>query len=152
MSAHSGNRRQSREAALGFLYQCDLKVNSRTETPPSFIQHFQLGEAFRPFFQTIVSGVQDHQGSIDLEIEAAAENWKLYRIGKIDLAILRIASFELFHCRETSHQIIIDEAVELAKDYGSQDSASFVNGVLDRIAHKSRPEMFDLAARHLSAS
>lgn len=146
MSPQSGNRRQSREAALGFLYQCDLKVDSRTESPASFIQHFQLGESFRLFFLHLVNGVRDHQDSIDLEIETAAENWKLYRISKIDLAIMRIASFELIYCPETSHQIIIDEAVELAKDYGSQDSASFVNGVLDRIARKCRSETFKTTA------
>lgn len=80
----------------------------------------------------------DHVEAIDLEIETAAENWKLSRMSKIDLSILRLAVFELFHCPETSHQIIIDEAVELAKEYGNTDSSAFVNGILDRVAKKAR--------------
>lgn len=133
-----GNRRQSREVALSYLYQNELKVNSRTEIPAAFIRHFSVPEAFQAFFLKLVEGVAAHHEEIDREIEAAAEHWKLYRMSKIDLSILRMACFELMFTPETTHNIILDEAVELAKDYGSQDSASFVNGLLDRIAKKVR--------------
>jgi N utilization substance protein B len=138
MTAPSGNRRQSREAALGYLYQSALGVDTRTQPVQSFINHFQLSEAFRPYFERIVEGVVRLQDVLDLEIETAAENWKISRMSKVDLSILRMATFELVECVETSHQIIIDEAVELAKTYGNSDSSSFVNGILDRIAQKLR--------------
>lgn len=142
-----GNRRQSREAALSFLYQRDLSVQSRTDDPEQFIEHFQLPEAFQSFFLQLVRGVLEHQKAIDLEIEAAAENWKLSRMAKIDLSILRLGCYELIYQPQTSLQIIIDEAIELAKEYGSTDSSSFVNGILDRIARKVRAKSLELIER-----
>lgn len=138
MGSLAGNRRQAREAAMGFLYQRELYPESLTALPVTFIRHFQVSEPFQAYFLKLTEGVVAHAAAIDQEIVAAAEHWKLYRMGKIDLSILRLSTFELMQCPETSHQIIIDEAVELAKNYGSQDSASFVNGLLDRIAHKLR--------------
>ena len=134
-----GTRRQAREAALGYLYQTDSKVDSVTDTPIRYAQHFQVVEVFRPFFFSLVEGVLAHQVELDTEIEAVAENWKLYRMGRVDRSILRLASWEIRFCPETDLEVIINEAVELAKIYGSQDSASFVNGLLDKIAHKQRP-------------
>lgn len=139
MGSLAGNRRQAREAALAFLYQRELYPQSLTRSLESFARHFSLADIFRPYFETLCRGVEAHSKEIDLQIEAVAEHWKLYRMAKVDLSILRLSTFELVHCPETSHQIIIDEAIELAKDYGSQDSASFVNGLLDRIAKKARP-------------
>ncbi len=123
---------------MSYLYQKELKVDSRTETPEKFIRHFNPPEEFVAFFREIVLGVEQYQQEIDKLIEEHAENWKLYRIAKTDLAVLRIGVWELLYCPETDYQVVIDEAVELAKSYGSQDSASFVNGILDPIATKIR--------------
>lgn len=133
-----GIRHQSREAALGFLYQKDSGVDCVTNTPHKYIAHFQVPEAFQEFFLRLVEGVAEHQTQLDQEIEAAAEHWKLYRMQRVDRTILRISTWELSYCPETDHQVIINEAVELAKEFGSQDSASFVNGILDRLARKIR--------------
>jgi len=133
-----GNRRQAREAAMSYLYQKALKVDPLTHSPESFVQHFKVPEPFIPFFKEIVRGVETYEKDLDDQIEACAENWKLYRIDKLDLSILRLATFELLHCPKTDHQVIIDEAVELAKTYGSEASPSFINGILDPIAKKCR--------------
>ncbi len=133
-----GNRRHAREAALGFLYQKDHQVGSVTEDPEKYIEHFKVQEAFQSFFREIITGVMAHQSTLDREIEEVAEHWKLYRMGRVDRSILRLASWELTYCLETPAKVILDEAVELAKTYGSQDSASFVNGILDRISKKAR--------------
>lgn len=133
-----GTRHQSREAALGFLYQKDSHVESVTDTPHKYIKHFDVAEAHQEFFLRLVEGVVEHQAELDKEIETSAEHWKLYRMQRIDRSILRMASWEIFYCPETDHQVIINEAVELAKTFGSQDSAAFVNGILDRIARKIR--------------
>ena len=133
-----GNRRHARESALSYLYQLDLQVPTLTDTPEKFAQHFKVMEPFQNYFFQIVRGVGDKKSQIDTEITEAAEHWKLYRIGKIDKAILRIAIYELMDCPETSHKIIIDEAVEIAKIFGTQESSAFVNGILDKIAKKYR--------------
>jgi len=138
MGSLAGNRRQAREAALAYLYQRELYPESLTRSIESFERHFSVAEAFKPYFEKLCKGAVEHSSEIDQEIVAVAEHWKLSRMAKVDLSILRLASFELIYCLETSHQIIIDEAIELAKDYGAQDSASFVNGLLDRIAKKVR--------------
>lgn len=134
-----GNRRQSREAALGYLYQWDSRVGSVVDTPEKFAFHFGVDENFRSFFYTIVHGVLDQHEKIDSAIEAVAEHWKLYRMARVDRSILRMGCFELLNEPETSHRIIIDEAVELAKIYGSTDSGAFVNGILDKLARTLRP-------------
>lgn len=133
-----GNRRQAREAALGFLYQKECGVSVATDAPQQFITHFQISEPFQPYFLTLVEGVLAHTQELDQEIETASLHWKLYRMSRIDRSILRLATWELLYEKETSHEVIINEAVELAKIYGSQDSSKFVNGVLDSIAKKFR--------------
>src|SRR4051812_47553484 len=116
-----GNRHQAREAAIQYLYQHELEVETLTDRPENFTQHFKVAEPFRGFFFQLTKGVLEHRKELDTEIEEAAENWKLYRIAKLDLQILRVAVWELIHCPETDYQVIIDEAVELAKAYGAQD-------------------------------
>lgn len=133
-----GLRHLAREAALGYLYQKDSGVECVTETPIKYAKHFEVPEAYRKFFVKLVEGVAEHQGELDQEIVTAAEHWKLYRMQRVDRSILRLAAWEIFYCLETDHQVIINEAVELAKTFGSQDSAAFVNGILDRIARKVR--------------
>jgi N utilization substance protein B len=134
----AGNRRQAREAALGYLYQWDAQVSSQTESPAQFIKHFKVAEPFQDYFLSLVEGSIEHKGKIDEEVEKVSDNWKLYRMARVDRSILRLSTWELLFCEGTSHQIIIDEAIELAKTYGSEKSASFINGILDKIAQKHR--------------
>ena len=133
-----GNRRQARESALSYLYQWDTKVVTSTDQIHRFAGYFDIQPSFKDYFEKLASGVTENAKTLDTEIEAAAENWSLYRMSKIDRNILRMGCFELKFCPETSAPIILDEAIELAKTYGSQDSASFVNGILDRLAKKIR--------------
>jgi N utilization substance protein B len=133
-----GQRRQSREAAMKYLYQVDCHVESLTENTAKFIQHFRVEDSAQDFFLQLAEGVLSNQEEIDPLLEEAAEHWKLYRMGKVDRALLRMACYELLKCPETDYQVVIDEAVELAKMYGSTDSASFVNGILDRLSKKIR--------------
>lgn len=133
-----GNRRQARESALSFLYQWDSKVETSTDQIHRFAGYFDVQPSFRDYFEKLASGVTENAKDLDADIEIAAENWSLYRMSKIDRNILRMGCYELRFCPETSAPIILDEAIELAKTYGSQDSAAFVNGVLDRLAKKIR--------------
>lgn len=133
-----GNRRQAREAALGYLYQQDAHVTPLTDNPLKYMTHFKVAEPFQEYFLKIVEGVAAHQTQIDEDIQSAAEHWKLYRMLRIDRSILRLACWELIFTPETPLKVVIDEGVELAKIYGSQDSSSFVNGILDKVSQKYR--------------
>jgi len=88
----------------------------------------------RPYADGVVRGVVDHRAVIDEHIRAASEHWRLERMARVDRNVLRIGVFELLERPEVPRAVIIDEAVELAKRYGTEDSGKFVNGVLDRIA------------------
>lgn len=88
----------------------------------------------RPYADDVVRGVADHRAVIDERIRSASEHWRLERMARVDRNVLRIGVFELLERPEVPRAVIIDEAVELAKRYGTEDSGKFVNGVLDRIA------------------
>ncbi|MGI5826129.1 MAG: transcription antitermination factor NusB [Patescibacteria group bacterium] len=97
-----------------------------------FSYSFQQDQAFDPVSQSVIENL----AFIDSEITAAAPEWPIERINKIDLAILRLAIFELLIQKTEPPKVIIDEAVELGKEFGSENSASFVNGVLGNILKK----------------
>ncbi|HEU4332871.1 MAG TPA: transcription antitermination factor NusB [Candidatus Eisenbacteria bacterium] len=101
-------------------------------TPP-------VAEAARTFAATLVSELQTHREAVDALVTRTAVNWPLRRMAATDRSVLRLAVVELLHHAETPTRVALDEAIELAKKYGSETSGSFVNGVLDRIAHEARP-------------
>ena len=86
------------------------------------------------FARELVSGVEEHRGRIDELIAVAAEHWKMPRLSRVDLNVLRLATFELLARPEIPAAVTLNEAIEIARRYGSEDSPSFVNGVLDHIA------------------
>lgn len=131
-------RSRSREAALQALYQFDLNPGSdlglgrqsaEEQAAAGLTEQAELTEQ-------LVGGVLDKLQSLDLQIEAAAEHWSLRRMAAIDRNILRLGAYELLHT-DTPPRVAIDEAIELAKRYGSGQSAAFVNGILDRLMHRA---------------
>lgn len=100
-----------------------------------FRDHFS-DEEQDDFLESLVFGVLKHREEIDRLIERYSENWRLDRMNVIDRAILRMASFELLHCEEIPPKVTINEAVDLGKRFGSEDSGSFINGILDRIQNE----------------
>ena len=87
--------------------------------------------------ERLVLGVLEHCQEIDRLIEKYSENWRLVRMNIIDRAILRMAIFELLYCEEIPPKATLNEAIELGKRYGSKDSGSFINGILDRIHNEA---------------
>jgi len=144
MKYKSGKRRKGRECALKILYQVESsfglsstqKLNKAAlETQMiDFFDHFAVPDKISAFASHLASGVIGNIGQIDQRISENADNWRLERMDKIDRIILRIAVFELFFAKELTKSIVINEAIEVAKKFGSERSASFVNGILDRIA------------------
>jgi len=128
-----GARREGREAAVQFLYQRDLNAGASTETVEAFWALRPANSKVRAFGMDIAEGVLAHQGDIDERIRQAASNYDLHRIAAVDRNILRIAIFEMLFCPDVPPVVSINEAIEIAKRFGSDESGRFVNGVLDRI-------------------
>ncbi len=123
---------------MSYLFQLDADISPTTDEPHQFALHFSVPPDSLDYFRTLVTGTKERLKEIDTQIEDSAENWKLYRMEAVDRSILRMATFELLECKDTDFQVIIDEAVELSKQYGSENSPSFVNGILDKLAKKIR--------------
>lgn len=127
-----GTRREAREHALSLCYELDLRDRSADEllddlpAPPD------------PYAENLVRGVDQRGEELDAWIDAAAEHWSLDRMAVVDRVLLRIGAFELALCPEVPTAVVIDEAVELAKRYSTEESGRFVNGVLARLAGELR--------------
>ena len=89
----------------------------------------------RPYADEIVRGVDEQQKMIDEKITSASQNWRLERMSRVDRNLLRLGTWELMFQKDVPRAVILDEAVELAKSFGTEESSSFVNGVLDRVAN-----------------
>jgi N utilization substance protein B len=134
-----GARRSGREAALQMLFQLEASGTSAARTIELFWRtvvdaDFEPDPEGRSYADTIVSGVADKLAEVDKRITAASQNWRVERMSRVDRNLLRMGTWELLVQRDVPRAVVIDEAVELAKSYGTEDSSSFVNGVLDRIA------------------
>jgi N utilization substance protein B len=130
-------RRKSREFALQVLYQLDITQQDVNKTLAQFQDHFSGSDERDDFMEHLVNGVVGHCQEIDRLIEKYSENWRLDRMNMIDRTILRIATFELLYCEEIPPKVTLNEAIELGKRFGSEDSGSFINGILDRIQREA---------------
>ena len=101
-----------------------------------FQEHFSPNQEADEFLKRLVLGVLEHCQEFDRLIEQYSENWRLDRINMVDRNILRMALFELLYCEEIPPKVTINEAIDLGKRYGSEDSGSFINGILDRIQNE----------------
>jgi N utilization substance protein B len=135
-----GKRRKSRELALQLLYQLD--VQSETSPEPSLAEFWSrhpVEPDVREFAEALVRGAKLHQGKIDELIEQYAENWELDRMAVVDRNILREGIFELLWAADVPPKVAINEALEVAKKFSTQESSRFINGILDRIHKELRP-------------
>lgn len=125
-------RSKAREVALQALFQ--LECPRRSPFPyEEFVKRRLLEDTQLAFCRQLVMGSRAYHREIDDRISMAAENWRITRMAGIDRNILRMAAYELLFQPATAGRIVLDEALELAKKFGSQDSVKFVNGVLDRL-------------------
>jgi transcription antitermination protein NusB len=131
-----GMRRRGRELALQMLYQHELSGNPMASILASFEELLLAPDATREFASRLALGAVDNQGEIDGRLAEQADNWKLDRMAAVDRNILRLAMYELLFATDTPPAVVIDEAVEIAKRFGSERSSQFVNGVLDGFVHR----------------
>lgn len=134
-------RHRSRELAVQLTYQWDLNPTSLSD--PKVLDRFWREQAAasddtREYFETLVKGVADHLPQLDQLIQDVAKNWRLDRLEKVDLAVMRVAVFEMLYLEEIPTAVAIDEAVEISKRFGNKDSPSFINGLLDAMVKKGK--------------
>ena len=127
------SRSRCREWALQFLYQAEFFAGRRPEDLDRFWSHFQPGETTPPYLQELVAGVAAHLEELDALIVRYSEHWRLERMTVVDRNLLRLAIYELLYQPRIPSKVVINEAVELAKRYGSEASGAFVNGILDQV-------------------
>ena len=136
-----GKRRLSRELTLKFLYQYDVYIEQNRELnnfdeqlEGFFITQDVIKDIeIKDFFIVLAKGVCDNRDSIDEIISKYSDNWKVSRISRIDINILRIAIYEMLNLSNIPHPVTINEAVDIAKKYGNNESGSFINGIADRV-------------------
>lgn len=129
------NRRMARECALQCLYYADSAKILGGEQVSPYARDFEreLGDNF-PFCQDLVDGTAHHLAKIDALVSKYARNWTIERMSVVDRAILRMAAYELvFSAEKTPAPAVIDEAIELAKKYSTDNSGKFINGLLDQL-------------------
>lgn len=135
-----GARREGREQALQILYG----MESNPVSLPQAVRHFWEGTrgsaASQSFAEELVAGVVAHKAELDALIEEKSTNWTVPRMAKIDLNILRLAVFELRFRPDIPANVAINEAIEIAKKFGTEESPAFINGILDQIAGERTAE------------
>lgn len=129
-------RRKAREVALQVLYQKDITQESLKDTWHAFCEHHHPLPACLDYAWELAQGVCKRQTQIDILIGRYATHWRVERMSPIDRNILRVAIYEMLFIDDVPPKVSINEAVELAKIYGTETSGAFVNGILDALYHK----------------
>jgi N utilization substance protein B len=148
-----GKRRKAREVALQTLYLQESQSLSAEQACKTYFAHFNSGNEaeegeprevadaeVKSFAEGLFFGVNDRRDKIDQTISDAALNWRVDRMTRVDRNVLRIAVYELLFEPDIPTRASINEAIELAKRFGTQESAPFVNGILDKVAQAEKPK------------
>ncbi len=128
----ASRRSRAREMALQLLYQQDLNPDVSADTAHALVLERLRDEDLSRFAWSLFAGVMESRPALDAKIEAAATNWALNRMAPTDRNVLRLGAFELLFT-DTPPRVVVDEALELAKRYGTAHSSQFVNGILDKL-------------------
>lgn len=127
-------RRAARETAMKLLYQLEIQRDDREQQVQYILEEENLTENDTVYVNEVINGVYSKIEEIDELIEKHAKGWKINRISKVDLSILRLSIYEVCYREDIPFNVSINEAVELAKKYSTEDAGSFVNGILGKVA------------------
>lgn len=134
-----GKRRTAREFALQILYRLDMgQENLAEKILEEFWETNLTSDDVKEYTDLLVKGTKENQKEIDRIIADSAENWTIDRMASVDRNILRFSTYEILKRNEIPSSVIINEAIEIAKKYGTEESGSFINGILDRVAKEVR--------------
>lgn len=141
-------RRRGRVCALQILYQMDLakELDAGTEDSEAYSAMRRYWGSFEPvgvedreFCERLVLGVVRELTAIDEALAQASHHWKLPRMDKVDRNLLRVAAYEMLRCKDVPRAVSINEAIEIAKRFSGNESAAFINGILDQLAKDGAP-------------
>jgi transcription antitermination factor NusB len=128
-----GKRRRARELAVQVLFHLEFNPDQPGAVLDLICENFHFGKPVEDFSRQLVLGVCENREELDLLIGGASRNWRLERMSRLDRCILRMAVFEISSLNDIPPKVSIDEAVELGKRFGTSESGSFINGVLDNV-------------------
>jgi N utilization substance protein B len=128
-----GTRRQARELAMQALFYMDMRNDASVEMLARFCGNFSPSKKAQPFFRRLVNGVLETGGELDALIERFSKNWDITRMSCVDRNVMRIAIFELLYCDDIPSKVSINEAIDVGKKFGTEESGAFINGIMDSI-------------------
>ena len=128
-----GTRRQARELAMQALFYMDIQKDASKQMLEYFCGCFCPSKKSRPFFIKLVNGVLGAKDQIDALVERFSQNWKINRMSCVDRNVMRIAVYEMIYCHDIPPKVSINEAVDIGKKFGTQESGAFINGIMDSI-------------------
>jgi transcription antitermination protein NusB len=130
------SRRLAREVAFKVLFQSDIGKNQLEPALTQLLAESGLSEENARFARRLASGVLEHRDALDARLSRYLVNWELSRLAAVDRSVLRLAAYELLYCEDIPAAVSINEALELSKLFNSEESAKFLNGVLDKMVQK----------------
>ncbi len=133
-----GARRHAREIAFRVIFQCEASGEPRRRTAEGLLQEANAGDEVGEYVLRIIDAFDRNAVAVESGLRGASRRWKLERMAATDRVVLKIGAVELMYFGDVPARVAIDEAVEIARKYGSQGSGSFVNGVLDNLARRYR--------------
>lgn len=130
------NRSEARELMMQLLFQMEAQNEFNIELKEKFLQDKKDLKSQKKYVDQLADLILEHKSEIDKSIEESSDNWKINRMNKVDLAIVRIAIAELFYVEDIPTSVSINEAINLAKKFGADESSKFINGLLGKVAQK----------------
>lgn len=136
------SRRLARETALQVLYQIDIAGDTASleNSIEQWAREFSLSEKRTVFTRELVAGTLRHKEAIDQKLMSTAHDWALDRMNAVDRNLMRLALYEMLFCPEIPQRVTLNEAIEIAKRFGGDDSAKFINGILDKFIENDQKE------------
>jgi len=128
-----GERRRARELAIQVLFHLEFSPDDPSGVFDLICDNFDARESIRDFSKRLVLGVWEKKKTLDKVISEASKNWRIERMALLDKSILRLAAFEIMFIEDIPPKVSLDEAVEIGKKFGSEDSSRYINGVLDNV-------------------
>jgi N utilization substance protein B len=128
-----GTRRKARELAMQALFCMDMRNDLSVEMLALFCGNFNPSPKTQPFFLKLVNGVLETRSELDALIKRFSKNWEIRRMSCVDRNVMRIAVFELVYCDDIPPKVSINEAVDIGKKFGTEESGAFINGIMDSI-------------------
>ena len=135
-----GTRRQARELAMQALFYMDMRKDASEEMLEDFCGCFCPSKKSRPFLIKLVTGVLETKGRIDALVERFSQNWQISRMSCVDRNVMRIAVYEMLYCDDIPPKVSINEAIDIGKKFGTQESGAFINGIMDTIRESLEKE------------